>query len=345
MKPFVYVPILKAKQGEKIALRHVASSQWGHMLPLIELLEAPGNLKPHVDALCKDLLKANADKWPFAIDTRYLLGKGNSAKLLATICSYLTKKGILVVPVVGPAIIPALAGEMDKLDQYRDILVRLPVSAILASQVEKLIADIADSFPKPKRRIHVLLDFESIVGADPTTLVTLAEPYVKESLAASQSETVTVAGGSFPFNLVGILNGTHFLSRAEWRAWIALRKKYAEVRFGDYAVTNPAPLEPMDPTQINPSAAIRYALTDRWMLIKGGGTRTSGFGQYNQLCKLLVNSSNYSGLTFSYGDKRYDYHAQPGAKSGNLSTWRCDATSHHLAITLRDCANLFGIAI
>lgn len=345
MNSFIYMPILKAKQGEKIALRHVPGAQWPHMLPLVELLEASGDLKSHVDAFCNDLLKANADQWPFAIDTRYLSNKGNSAKALATVCAYLTKKKILVVPVVGPAIIPALAGEMDKLDQYKDILVRLPVAAILVSQIQNIIAEVAKLFPKPKHRIHVLLDHESVVGEDPKALAVVCDPYVKEALASAHSQTVTVAGGSFPFNLVGLTQGITYLPRVEWETWNVLRKKFPDIRFGDYAVTNPAPLEPLDPMQINPSAAIRYALINRWMLIKGGGTRTSGFAQYNQLCKILVASASYSGLTFSYGDKRYEYHTQPGSKSGNLSTWRRDATSHHLALTVRDCANLFGIAI
>ena len=74
-----------------------------------------------------------------------------------------------------------------------------------------------------------------------------------------------------------------------------------------------------------------------------GGTRTSGFNQYNQLCQLLISDPDYSGQGFSFGDDRYYYHAQAGSPTGNLSTWRRDATSHHLALTVRNCATLFGI--
>lgn len=345
MGSFRYAPILKAKQGEKIALRHVPAAQWPHMQPIIEVLRAHGEVKPHVDSLAKDLKKANGDQWPFAIDTRYLSSKGNPAKNVAAVCAYLSKQGLEVCPVIAADMVSGLAAEMSKLSQYASIILRIPIGATSATQIQGLISAISKEFPKPKPSIHLVLDFEAIVGAEPKALEAWADPYVKEALSAPGPESVTIAGGSFPYNLVGFAQGAHFLPRVEWQAWQLLRKKYPDVLFGDYAVTNPAPLEDLDPTQINPSAAIRYALSGRWMLLKGGGTRTSGFAQYNQLCKLLVASPHYSGPTFSYGDERYQYHAQSGSKSGNLSSWRCDATSHHLAFTARECASLFGVSI
>ena len=108
--------------------------------------------------------------------------------------------------------------------------------------------------------------------------------------------------------------------------------------FGDYGVTNPEPLEDIDPTKMNPAAAIRYTLKSEWWVLRGAGVRTKGkggMGQYNDLCRLLIKSPDYSGQTFSYGDHRYYEHAQPGASSGNLTTWRRDATSHHVVFTVR----------
>jgi len=89
------------------------------------------------------------------------------------------------------------------------------------------------------------------------------------------------------------------------------------LRFGDYAVTNPVPLVVEDPQNMNPAAQIRYARVDDWMLLKAGGSKTGGFAQYNQLCKILVTHSAYSGAGFSFGDERYDYHTKPGSKTGN----------------------------
>ena len=61
-------------------------------------------------------------------------------------------------------------------------------------------------------------------------------------------------------------------------------------------------------------------------------------GQYNDLCRLLIASSDYSGANFSFGDFQYKAHAQVGASSGSLMTWRRDATNHHLVYTVRQLA-------
>ena len=117
--------------------------------------------------------------------------------------------------------------------------------------------------------------------------------------------------------------------RTEWQTWNILRTQhgFSKLQFGDYAVTNPVPLVVDDPKKMNPAAQIRYARTDDWMLLKAGGSKTGGFGQYNQLCKILIAHADYSGATYSYGDQRYEYHAAPGSTPGNYMTWRRDATS------------------
>jgi hypothetical protein len=187
-------------------------------------------------------------------------------------------------------------------------------------------------------QIHVIYDFGSIGEVDPAALSTFAEPFVRDTLAQGNANFVCLAGGSFPMSLGGFPVGVNNnLPRREWLAWQLLRARpgCADVRFGDYNVTNPEPQEIKNPWEMNPAAAIRYAQPDHWWLLRATGAKTGGFGQYNTLCRLLIADPRYYGNTFSYGDQRYEAYAQPGSTSGNFTDWRRDAASHHLVQTVR----------
>lgn len=351
---FVYVPVLKRKQGEQIALRYMPAQQRALTLPLIEwvpLKQKEGQslkdaLKIDLEKAARTLKQCSADAYPVAVDTLNCRESlPHPARLLVVACKYFASQNLLVWPVLWPSMVDA-AGSMlgAELSQFRDVVIRIRTTAYVPDQVAPLIAQAAAALAAGTR-IHVLIDMGSIVGGDAATLARTAVACVQAAVAA-QAESVTLAGGSFPFNLTGIKTGVTMWPRVEWAVWTSVRNGQPQLRFGDYTVTNPAPLAEIDPRKVNPSVAIRYALAADWMLIKAGGVRTGPKDQYNGLCRLLVaDTKNYSGKAFSYGDARYDAYAQPAATSGgNPSSWRCDATSHHLALTVQACAKLSGLA-
>jgi hypothetical protein len=252
-------------------------------------------------------------------------------------------EGLKIIPVIYPQAEAAKSNDLTAFAQFKDIVLRIKVTMFLSTGVEDIIGTAYKALNHKPCRLHILIDMDSILGEDPAFLESRVEPYVRGAAKAKGVASITLAGGSFPYNLTGIDKGTTSLRRVEWFTWLEIRKKIKDLRviFGDYAVTNPKMLAEIDPTKINPSAAIRYALKDKWMLLKAGGTRKGGFSQYNDLCKLLIlDEKTYSGREFSYGDGRYDYHANTKEKTGNLTTWRRDATSHHLVLTARNCAKL-----
>jgi hypothetical protein len=194
-------------------------------------------------------------------------------------------------------------------------------------------------------QIHVVVDLYAIGDTDLAALAGIAAGFVQLIRTNDTAALIAVAGGSFPLSLQGLKPGVaNKLPRKELEVWKAVRNSPggAGVRYGDYGVTNPLPLGDIDPTKMNPSAAIRYALHDHWWLLRASGIRTQGKGgltQYNALCQLLVYDPRYAGAAYSYGDAQYTTHAQPGASSGNLMTWRRDATNHHLVYTVRQMVN------
>lgn len=77
MTSFLYMPILKFKQGEQLTLKALQEPEQEIMLPLVELMpidpKLKGNLKErlaqHLIISAKHLVKAGHDKHLVAIDT------------------------------------------------------------------------------------------------------------------------------------------------------------------------------------------------------------------------------------------------------------------------------------
>ncbi|HVZ15951.1 MAG TPA: hypothetical protein VG897_02455, partial [Terriglobales bacterium] len=350
----MYMPILKTKKGEWEALKHLDEPDRKLTFPLIECTTlvlnsqqpAAEHLKEHIDSIAVSMETSGAKQRTFGIDTSALLPTmPKQAKLLVSVCRRLTQKGLKIAPCILPQTIAESPTEVAEIGQYEHVILRIAIFACLPTQIDQLIKDAWAALANRRVRLHVLLDMHDLAGGDAVAIAASRKPYAIAALASGHAHAVALAGGAFPYFLTGIPQGQTKIQRLEWLVWRDLTQvaDLAGLRFGDYPVTNPRPLEAIDPRKVSASAAIRYAREDYWLLLKAGVARKHGYNQYNTLSKLLITDSCYSGKTFSYGDERYHYHAQPDATSGNLWTWRRDATSHHLVLTAREIAKLHAL--
>lgn len=334
-----YVPILRWKQGEQHALRKVddADRQW--MLPIAEVQDV--ETSPTQPKLQKTMVDSAGTEFPIGVDFTAAVHGLVSHALLADRCRRLKVAGVDAWPVIRVSHgIADLAG-LSHFKGHPQIVVRSRVDQSPLADVLTVVAALVKECGK-EVKIHVVLDMYAIGDVNPKAKAAQLQPQVAALSALAKVQTVTVAGGSFPLGLGGLKQGgAHYLDRKELQIWQEVRKlaDCDEVIFGDYGVTNPEPLEEIDPSKLNPAAAIRYTLSTTWRVLRGGGVKTpgkGGMGQYKNLCKILIKSADYSGVIFSYGDERYDYHAQLATSSGSYMTWRRDATSHHIVLTVRD---------
>ena len=334
-----YYPILKWKAGEQKAVQQLAAIDREPMLPILELQNVTSGLTPvHVVTA---LAKAKVGTWPIGLDLRSVHTPVTFANL-AKYCGAAAKAGHIAYPVVQAPDLFSQLTNVAALGGASGVVLRLRLQMITLAGTLSAIADVRTAIGKSVP-LHVVYDVGPIGEVDTTSLVGFAEPFVRDTLAQGQATHVAIAGGSFPLSLAGFPVGNNLLPRREWQVWQQLRARpgCADVRFGDYNVTNPEPLaENLDPRAMNPAAAIRYALDGQWWLLRGRGAKTSGFDQYNTLCRVLVGDSRYAGQPFSYGDDRYHHHAQAGTSTGNFMTWRRDAASHHLVQTVRQLGTL-----
>lgn len=340
MTNFIYTPILRWKQGEQKALKNVAVHDRSLMLPIVDVQALESGSSPKLQA---QLIDAAGTTHPVGIDLTSAYRGIVPLQALANLTTKLRAAGVQAWPVVHAMHALATMPTLAALAEQDVVIVRaFPEHMTLADLLQVLQA--LKKVMGKGGRIYVLLDLYSLGDVDANGKAASLASYVNGIKAVVPAQMISIAGGSFPMTLTGLKPGVNnFLPRKELDIWKAVRTIAGceEVLFGDYAVTNPAPLEEIDPTRMNPSAAIRYTQKNHWWLLRGSGVRTpgkGGMGQYNGLCKLLIANSRYSGATFSFGDDGYYAYAQPGASSGNLTSWRRDATSHHLVFTVRQLA-------
>lgn len=333
-----YYPILRWKQGEQGAVARLTASDRAAVLPIAEVQALETGAQPKLE---KTLRSAGADQHPVAIDIKPAYpGKLVPLARVARIVSRLQHAGLQVWPTLHGADVLADIPGLSAFKGQSDLVLRMypndtPLAAALA-----LAKDVRKALGRGGR-LHVVIDLDSIGDIAPSAVAAMVVPYARDLYASGDVARVVVAGGSFPLTVgsfkVGVAN---MLPRRELDIWKLVRAAQGcqDVAFGDYGVTNPQPLEPIDPRTMNPSAHIRYTLKNEWWLLRASGVKTKGWGQYNDLCALLVSDPRYSGATFSHGDDRYTFHANPGSTSGSFMTWRRDATSHHLVYTVRQLA-------
>jgi len=184
-------------------------------------------------------------------------------------------------------------------------------------------------------------NFEPIEGLAKLTAAIVGKlPYL------SHWGSFTLMGTSFPSSMAEIGMGSTIIRRWEW----TLYKRVVELlmdsghrlpAFGDYAINYPdVPL--MDMRLLKPSATIRYAIDDAWLIVKGKNVRDYKFEQYRKLCQVVMGSPHFLGAQFSVGDQYIANCAAGRGKTGSLSTWREVGTSHHLEKVVRDIASLSG---
>ena len=342
---FVYLPILKFKKGEQMVLRHLEEKDRALLLPLLELVPQGFGTIPVKDCVATaiaGLERARGDQFPAGIDVRWCSpSPARQAKILIGAFAAMQARELWVWPTLSPAMVSSeLAYLKESLGSHRDVILRVPFASYLPSQLPDLLK-LALGCISPRCNLHVVIDLEAITGSDPEAIATQCAPYCKTALAFPRVRDVTLAGGSFPYNLVGLPRGRVKIPRVEWKVWRKVRASPAlrAVTFGDYAVTNPQPMEVIDPEKMNPSVSIRYAQRDHWLVLKGVQWRPNGHNEYHNLCSLLTQDPIYYGRDYSYGDRSYDEFASVDG-GGSPYVWRRDATSHHVVLTARSVSTL-----
>lgn len=323
-----YVPVMKAKAGERWALSHLAATTRSHMTPLLELhAHADKNLTVHADDVCEDLAAVWGTDDPFFLDTIWLHGSAGNPMIIAVVFAAARNNALQAIPVVRTTYdAPTLAQVRAIIDDDdRECMLRITPNDLVAprnAEIDRVLTEL-ELTPQD---VHLLIDYQA-------TTMQLARdvhrvPYLQNW------RTFTTSSGAFPRSLIALPQGAwHSIARGDWTSWepvVAAGTLARRPTFGDFTVRDPgAPA-----TFGDPIVNIRYTYDTSWLVRVGGKHRAGAAPQVKTICHDLIARPEYSGQVYSAGDGEIYQAAQPGTRPGGPTQWVQWCVSHHLVLAV-----------
>lgn len=227
-----YVPVLRFKRSEKVALRELDSTGRRGMTPLIEIVQT-ADYSPRTVA---DELRTHWGPTPFFLDLHHLR-EASDGKLMLEMNGALRSHGLKVIPVIslGDGHEFRRSVQMVAALENRGVCLRLfPEdlrAPLLHVQVERLVKDL-DLHPED---VDLIVDYRIVSLFNP--------PYEKLTRRLPMIDrwrTFTVVSGAFSQDLSKYeKNRQHTRDREDWLSWLTQVKYQNSSRlptYGDYTI-------------------------------------------------------------------------------------------------------------
>lgn len=352
-----YMPILKSKSGEFMALRYLRDDVKCKIVPLIEVTQIeydseenkkPKTIEQHLDKFCTRVVK-NWSKMPWFLDVDYIKNtRPNGISPIEYLYNKFSKANTC------PALVLRINSSIDFLKSLKQVNSIYPVKEI---GFRFLIEDLVDPDHKTKldfilkelkflpSNCHIIIDlartqFDDLEGLTEAVLGALDFfPYLPDW------KSITIASGAFP--PTGSIDiGACVIPRNDWKLYKTLINKLTtatikQPNFGDYGVVAPGHFE-FDPKRMTASANIRYTSKDNWLVIKGTSLKKkNGYLQYYEQADAIVNSNHFLGAAFSPADMYLYKCAKKEEGPGNSPTWKWVGQNHHFFQVVADLSAIY----
>lgn len=346
-----YVPILRWKQAERLALRNLRPKDRGRMTPLVEITPrsvAPRKKRPTTEQMLQKNVEDMQKSWGSAslfVDLSNLeqLRDCSGVHPFVYLAGKARDSNVSLIPVTGLRRAGAYDSAVASIvaDDARGVCVRLSSPELNRPDLRQALTTLLTRLNVNRREVNLVVDCQYIQGLNPNLDRLIASlPWLEEW------KTLTIASGAFPRNLTGFRIGQHCLARSDWQGWSALVNSDLRLRrrptYGDYTIQHAIYSEP--PARANFSASIRYTAESYWVIMRGEGVfhdGSPGFPQWPANAQLLCARPEFCGRDFSYGDRYIWQMAQQTDDTGGAETWLRAGINHHLVFVVRQIATLF----
>ncbi|MCY4653461.1 MAG: hypothetical protein OXC95_09890, partial [Dehalococcoidia bacterium] len=338
--PGHYVPVLKVKRGEKNALQLISVNLRPHITPLLEIVEwqrsdKKPSLSRHLDTAFKDLAKS-LHRYPRCfLDSRELAPHGDTAA--EEVFRRAARDGIPFIPVTGISRGADVSAALS--NRERGLAIRLTRSEFEVGELSSRLPDFMAHHGIGFEDTDLIVDLGPVEDMVTEGVARLATQFLADIPHADSWRTLTVSASAFPLSMGIVERNSHgYAARTEWLAWRNHLRDGDRVRriptFSDCAIQHPSGVEGFDPRFMPVSAAVRYALSDDWLLIKGESTRRRpATVQFPQLAKQLVYGHlrrRFRGPTHCQGCASIKAAANGRRGLGSPEVWRRLGTVHHI---------------
>lgn len=331
--PEFYVPILKWKEGERLALRRLSDEAKNNLCPVLNIMK---ETKP--DSFASEIIKNWGEGRRFYLDFHPTFRDDLNDFMEAVLTEPESSK-LAIIPVIS-ASKPIEYSQLirEKANIFSNgIALRVGIQELedVNNFEERLYKDAGAD----KQSIDLIVDLGEIVQLPQDVIKSLATVicFMLTQIKASDFRNVIVAGSSFPESLNVPQNKISLLERKEWILWKEVHNKHSYVKFGDYGPDDPHDQEYDHSITIIPT--IRYTSENTWYIVRGirDPRNPYDYTQFHSLSQKLINISDiFCGKDFSWGDmKIYECANQKCTGSnncnhGNMRSWVPINTNHHL---------------
>ncbi len=355
MNDLCYVPILKWRQGEYLALERLASQIKEKVFPLIEIPpiewdfeknKKAKSIDEHLEPFSNRLDKKWASRNAY-LDLNYIdpnISMSDGSHPVTYIFDNVSTKNENVIPVTGLDRNKLYQKAVKQVVQASNngVCIRLKSKDIVKANMGISVESMLNYFNVGVDDVDIVLDLEAPSYNPLRQFVSVSRKAIRNVPEIDKMRSLTIASTNFPDSMGKLNQGVNIRKRTEWLFYLEYRsqmgKNEIKPNFGDYAIAHPKLLQ-LDMRAITPSASLRYTIDDAWRIHKGTNVRKNGFGQYQEICREIMNSRHYMGEGYSKGDERIKECATGEATTGNLTLWRWVGTNHHITKIVRDCAN------
>jgi hypothetical protein len=338
------------KRGEKKALQAIEPMLRTQIIPLMEIVERNHEKSPsiekHLETAFQDFATAMRPYSRFLLDLKALAPDGPDAA--TAVYKQAKDAGMAFTPVTGVSrsadVSAALANRSHGLALR---LTRLEFEA--GDLMERVQAFLVDH-DVGANEIDLVVDLGAVDGLVAEGVANLTEEFLAAISNQAGWRTLTVSGCAFPRSMGAVTRDSHaIVERAEWKAWRdALHAQRANLErlptFGDCVIQHPLGVEGFDFRTMQVSAAVRYALPEDWLLIKGQSTRVVLPSlQFPRLARRLARGdlkSHFAGEAHCAGCKGIGAAAAGVGTYGSAEAWRCLGTIHHITTAMEGLASL-----
>lgn len=344
-----YIPILKAKQSERLALEHLAPTLKSRITPLVEIQAMSTDDTGPFDRLTKQIKRAWDASQPLFIDCdpKFRWRKPKTAgAVLGQVLENARQDGYCFIPVTGIGCGDPYQAAVKKAVELDGNGLCLRLDGEDWSDPDDLSSELAallNYFDMSPASVDVVLDYEAFSPHQVGVMIAAATTTINNLPRLQEWRTLTLAGTAFP----SLLNSFTpkipcYTPRSEWTMWRKLLKNRGLMRkpaFGDYTIVHPEFPDAMNFALITIEAKIKYATDDDWLIIrwhKTQGDRT----KFYDICDILVQQSDYYGEDYSWGDKRISLCCKRQASSGSPGTWVQVGVNHHMTLVANQVSSL-----
>jgi len=351
-----YIPFLKLKSNEVMALEDLKSDVLANITPLFDIPRTKDMNDSDFIERVRIALKSLNAHWDndktFYIDvfdiTPTLKPKGNNIYKY-TLDNFSQFK---IIPVVGldrdQTHLDSVIDFLKKKSKNGKVAIRLLPSDFsnydaVAAEIDESLGDIINSV----KNVDLLLDARILTRDSVNRIANDAGNFVSKFTSKYKVRRIVLSGSSIPSSISDIVgtNGGARLTRLEKQLWIAFNSKCKlnNVALGDYGLVSPEysdiDLDPkMFPNIMSPK--IIYTYNSDYYAVRGAAFKThpQGYDQYFDLAQKVATKPFFRGSSFSAGDKYVYQRSLRRGTHGSPGSWIKVTVNAHLSFVGQEVA-------